>query len=223
MIFSIGATILVLITMLKFISKRSKNAKFDAVMAKIHCKCGWMVLILLLMHFLQAVSLLESRPLYIYILGIIALMCIMTIVGSFYFRKQLGKKWIVIHRGMSCIVIIIILGHIGSYLYGVMNYQKEVRSIKISEVDLSKIPDGVYDGEYDVEYIYAKVEVTVKQGVITNVDILEHRNERGSTAERITDNIVKEQKIEVDAITGATNSSKVIKKAVEDALKGLKR
>jgi uncharacterized protein with FMN-binding domain len=32
------------------------------------------------------------------------------------------------------------------------------------------------------------------------------------------DQIVSEQKIDVDAISGATNSSKVIKKAVENAL-----
>ena len=38
---------------------------------------------------------------------------------------------------------------------------------------------GVYIGEYDVNFIYAKVEVTVQNGEITNINILEHRNERG--------------------------------------------
>ena len=32
--------------------------------------------------------------------------------------------------------------------------------------------------------------------------------------------IIEEQKIDVDAVSGATNSSTVIKKAVENALKG---
>jgi uncharacterized protein with FMN-binding domain len=51
---------------------------------------------------------------------------------------------------------------------------------------------------------------------------LEHRHERGKTAEVITDSIIDEQKIDVDAISGATNSSTVIKKAVENALKSRK-
>ncbi len=82
--------------------------------------------------------------------------------------------------------------------------------------------DIPYVGEYDVDFIYAKVEVTVQNGEITNINILEHRHERGKTAEVITDRIVDEQKIDVDAISGATNSSIVIKKAVENALKSRK-
>ena len=38
----------------------------------------------------------------------------------------------------------------------------------------------------------------------------------------IVDRIIEEQKIEVDAVSGATNSSTVIKKAVENALTGEK-
>ena len=82
--------------------------------------------------------------------------------------------------------------------------------------------DIPYVGEYDVDFIYAKVEVTVPNGEITNINILEHRHERGKTAEVITDRIVDEQKTDVDAISGATNSSTVIKKAVENALKSMK-
>ena len=70
-----------------------------------------------------------------------------------------------------------------------------------------------------MNFIYAKVEVTVQNGEITNINILEHRHERGKTAEAITNKIVDEQKIDVDAISGATNSSTVIKKAVENAIK----
>ncbi len=67
-------------------------------------------------------------------------------------------------------------------------------------------------GEYDVDFIYAKVEVTIQNGRITTIHILEHRQERGKAAEVIADKIVDEQKIEVDAISGATNSNTVIKK-----------
>ena len=57
------------------------------------------------------------------------------------------------------------------------------------------------------------------KGQITDIEILEHRNERGQKAESIIDKIVDEQKLNVDAITSATNSSLVIKKACENALR----
>lgn len=108
------------------------------------------------------------------------------------------------------------------YLKSVADYRQAVRETTFEDINISDIPDGVYVGEYDVDFIYAKVEVTVQNGEITNINILEHRHERGKTAEVITDSIVDKQKIDVDAISGATNSSTVIKKAVENALKSRK-
>ena len=113
--------------------------------------------------------------------------------------------------GLICLVI---------YLKNVRDYKQAVREINIDEIDISDISDGVYTGECNVNFIYAKVEVTIQNGEIANINILEHKNERGKGAVSITDKIIKEQKIDVDAISGATNSSIVIKKAVENALKG---
>lgn len=104
------------------------------------------------------------------------------------------------------------------YLKSVADYKRAVKETTFSNLDISDVPDGVYVGEYDVDFIYAKVEVTVQAGAITNIDILEHKNGRGSRAEVVADRIIEEQKIEVDAVSGATNSSTAIKKAVENAL-----
>ncbi len=108
------------------------------------------------------------------------------------------------------------------YLKSVADYKKTVNETAFGSIDISDIPDGVFVGEYDVDFIYAKVEVTVQNGLITNIDILEHKNGNGSPAEMVTDRIIEEQKIDVDAVSGATNSSIVIKKAVENALMGEK-
>ena len=105
------------------------------------------------------------------------------------------------------------------YLKDVADYKQAVEEITFEEINISDVSDGVYIGEYVVNFIYAKVEVTVENGEIKSVNILEHRQERGKAAESVTDKIVDEQKIDVDAIAGATNSSTVIKKAVENALK----
>ncbi|MEY8390957.1 FMN-binding protein [Lachnospiraceae bacterium 45-W7] len=108
------------------------------------------------------------------------------------------------------------------YLKSVTDYKKAVRETAFRNIDIPDITDGVYVGEYDVDFVYAKVEVMVQNGAITNIDILEHKNGRGKPAEVIVDRIMEEQKIDVDTVSGATNSSVVIKKAVENALTGEK-
>ena len=133
---------------------------------------------------------------------------------------RISKKKTVLFVIMFLLLVGFVLGIL--YLKSVADYRQAVRETTFEDIDISDIPDGVYVGEYDVDFIYAKVEVTMQNGEITNINILEHRHERGKTAEVITDSIVDEQKIDVDAISGATNSSTVIKKAVENALKSRK-
>ncbi len=126
------------------------------------------------------------------------------------------KKKIVIY--VITFVLLVAFACLVIYLKSVSDYKKAVKSIVIEEIDLAEAADGVYIGECNVNFIYAKVEVTVRDGRIENISILEHRNERGESAEAVVDKIVEEQKIDVDAVSGATNSSNVLKKAVENAL-----
>ena len=130
--------------------------------------------------------------------------------------RMSGKKIVIVA------VALLFLGGLAwgiIYLKSVADYKQAVRETAFEEINIPDVPDGVYIGEYDVNFIYAKVEVTVRNGEITEIDILEHRHERGKTAEAIIDKIIDQQTIDVDAMAGATNSSTVIKKAVENALK----
>lgn len=124
-------------------------------------------------------------------------------------------------RFVLCVVILfslIALTGTAVYLKSVADYKQAVKKTALEGMDISKVPDGIYIGEYDVNFIYAKVEVTVQNGSIADTVLLEHKNGRGKAAEIITDKIVEQQKTDVDAVSGATNSSIVIKKAVENAL-----
>ena len=122
---------------------------------------------------------------------------------------------------MSIVIFIFTIVLIGGavYLKNVADYKQAEKETTFGEINISDVSDGVYIGEYDVNFIYAKVEVTVQNGEITDIIILEHRHEHGKAAETVINEIVDEQRIDVDAVSGATNSSIVIKKAVENALK----
>lgn len=103
-------------------------------------------------------------------------------------------------------------------LYRVKAYRDKVNAISFSNIDISSVPDGSYTGEYDADMVMAKVEVVVQGGRIIDIKLLEHKNDRGAAAEVIPSMIIESQNIDVDAIASATNSSQVIKKAVDNAL-----
>ncbi|MGM0214209.1 FMN-binding protein [Enterococcus sp. AZ109] len=121
---------------------------------------------------------------------------------------------------LTLVVVALVIG--GAYgLYSLQRtkkYRQAVEDTLINEVDLSQVEDGSYTGSHDVDRINATVQVDVKDHKITNIELVEHKNERGEAAEKIVPEMVDQQKIKVDAVSGATNSSKVIQKAVQNAL-----
>ena len=91
-------------------------------------------------------------------------------------------------------------------------------AIEVANVDLRQVKDGVYVGECSTPLVSAVVQVIVQDGKISAVEVLHHSNGRGKAAESIVDAVVERQSLNVDAISGATMSSKVILKAIENAL-----
>lgn len=122
-----------------------------------------------------------------------------------------NKKGLFVLLGL--IVVLLIAGKIAM---GKM--VDEVRSIPVAMPDLSGVPNGDYVGEYTVGPVYVKVEVTVDHHQITDLIILQHDHGLGSAAEHIVDDVIAAQSLEVDAVSGATVSSKCILKAIEDAI-----
>lgn len=121
------------------------------------------------------------------------------------------------------LVIVIAAGFYGIKTYiDFKTYQAQINALSISDVNLDTIEDGVYTGRHDVLWISAEVRVTVKNHRIEDIELIEHRNERGKPAEVIPDRVLAAQSLDVDTVSGATNSSKVILKAVENALKSAK-
>ena len=122
--------------------------------------------------------------------------------------------------GTLCLAVVVALGLGGKYLYDTVQYQRMVAEIEIRTPDLSHLADGTYQGELDVGFIAAEVSVVVKDHTIAEITIVKHKNERGGPAEVIIDEVIATQSLEIDTISGATNSSKVILKAIEIALQG---
>ncbi len=98
-----------------------------------------------------------------------------------------------------------------------IKYNREIENLQIGNPEIAAIQDGEYEGEHRVYSIEARVLVHVQSGEISRID-LEHEHERGYNAEEITGRVINAQSLEVDMVSGATHSSKVILKAIEKAL-----
>jgi uncharacterized protein with FMN-binding domain len=217
MVFGIITAVFLALCLSKIFMRKSKSKVFHTL----HIVFGIAALITCALHFALTLTLFESRPLSIWITGVLLLIILLLLILSGALKWKCWIKW---HRVLTIALVIALISHVSFNIIALDNYKQAAVSISLSDVDvdISKISDGVYIGECDIGYVYAKVRVTVQYGEITNVEILEHRTERGQAAERIADDIIDGQKITVDAVSSATNSSNVIKNAVYNALMGEK-
>jgi uncharacterized protein with FMN-binding domain len=97
--------------------------------------------------------------------------------------------------------------------------KKEVLSLVINNVDLTRISDGTYVGAYHNNRFSNTIEVTVLNHKIINIHPLKIQDGRKDLVYSLTETILKEQRVDIDAVSGATASSNGFIKAVEEALK----
>ena len=108
----------------------------------------------------------------------------------------------------------------GRYLINFRDYLNIIASIEISNPDFSRVHDGIFNGFVDANFISADVDVIVENHKIVEIILNEHNHDRGFSAEVIIDRVLVQQTLEVDTVSGATNSSLVILQAIQIALEG---
>jgi len=119
-------------------------------------------------------------------------------------------------------VVILLLagGAMAATLMGSARLEK-YRQMEIAHVEPAFVPDGVYHGAASDGYFTYEVEVTVKAKTIVKVIPVANRASRYALyAEGVFTRIINNQSPAVDVITGATTTSKMLLKAVENALSG---
>jgi uncharacterized protein with FMN-binding domain len=218
MILGIISAILYLLVSGLFITKRLTKGKVRRTFYIIHKPLGFVLLGVSMLHFILSLQLIKQRPIAMLILGFIMMITQILGILVMMLRKKITKA-ILLHKITALVMLVCLILHVYFGITSFQEYQTKIKAIAITGVDLSKVKDGTYVGEYDVEYIYAKVAVTVESGIIKEIKILDHRNERGKRGEDVIQRILENQSVEVDTVSGATNSSNVIRKAVENALK----
>jgi uncharacterized protein with FMN-binding domain len=119
---------------------------------------------------------------------------------------------------IGCVVLIFGIGMGIMVISSIKKMDQQLAAFEFQDIDMQKVHDGVFTGEAETTMVKATVEVNVKEHKMTEVKITRHENGKGTPAEGIVSDMVKKNTYEVDAVSGATMSSQVIKKAVYNAL-----
>lgn len=94
-----------------------------------------------------------------------------------------------------------------------------VREMEIQNVDINSLRDGEYIGSFSYSGFEYRVKTIVSGQKIKDIMILHNRDTKhAKRAEGVISEIVKNQTPNVDAISGATTTSKALMKAVENSL-----
>lgn len=95
------------------------------------------------------------------------------------------------------------------------------RFVDYNGIDLSDKPDGSYTGTYEFKRWTNALVVQVQDHKITSIDFDKDVVAAGITdcANEMFRRVIEAQDTEVDAVSGATVTSKAYLKAIEDALK----
>ncbi len=132
-------------------------------------------------------------------------------------KMSRGKKRavIVVVAGLAVILVLLVAGGIYALIFSSAGHK-----LTVGEVDLSKVPDGSYEGSYSFYHDKAQVLVVVKDHRIERIDILKKPAAKQGVAEEVAKKVTEQQSLKVDTVSGSTVSQKVVLRAIRQALSG---
>lgn len=122
-------------------------------------------------------------------------------------------------RILLYIVAAILAIGLAAFIYATWGLSK-YRKMVIGELDLGKLEDGIYEGEFTGGRWKNKLEVRVKDHAITNIKMIEASDLSGMNAigEKVFQMVQERQSLQIDTVSGATVHTKAILKSIENAL-----
>ncbi len=119
---------------------------------------------------------------------------------------------------LAILLLIIAIFGFGGYSYLIWGMD-DVLGAQIGEVDIQALPDGVYEGSYRNSRWSNSVEVSVSGGRIAGVNVVDDLAFKlEEPREQLMQRVLEEQSVDVDAVSGATATSKAYLMAIHDAL-----
>jgi uncharacterized protein with FMN-binding domain len=118
-------------------------------------------------------------------------------------------------RGLVIVGVVIVLLVAMAWVLYAPALNRAADAIVLQSPIISYRYPGTYEGSATCLHVVARVRVTVSSRGVSSVELLERPF---GNMDLLVDRIVKAGGVPVDVITGATVSSKVVMKAVDNAL-----
>lgn len=114
-------------------------------------------------------------------------------------------------------ILVVLVIFIGIGFYSMTKDIKEGKTVEINNVNIATLSDGEYNGKFSFSRWQSEVNVIVKNGKIMEIKLISPPLVPDISTQ-LFDEVIKNQRIDVDVVSGATVTSKAHLKAVENAL-----
>ena len=122
-------------------------------------------------------------------------------------------------KKIFCVILGIVLLGTSGCLSLTASMKKNLAKIENEDIDMETVEDGIFEGHSELDLVKVDVKVLVKNHKLIKVELLRHECGLGHPADVIVDKMVEQNTWDVDAVSGATVSSEIIKNAVNKALR----
>jgi uncharacterized protein with FMN-binding domain len=136
------------------------------------------------------------------------------VIGIEIFPEESMKK--AVRNTLVVFVSILVLGGIAAL--AASRGLSEIQAMTVIEPDLIALADGVYAGEFNKYRWHYSVEVRMEDKRISDIAVLKQPDGRAELAAAAVEEIIRTQKLNIDAVSGATVDTRALQKAVEAAL-----
>ena len=124
------------------------------------------------------------------------------------------KTWMVV---LICVLLIIIAGGV-VFKIKINQMIRFFVEYNLKNVDLQTVADGAYRGSFGKFVVFVDLEAKVSQHRITDITIVKEKCGKGYDGKKVIERVLQAQAVKVDAVAGATASSRCILIALEKAL-----
>lgn len=238
------AVLLCIMAALKYIARISGNKMLNRFFHKIHIPFGILLLIVGFIHGVLAgnastATLSNFQPaavLFTLNWGTVCFILSIVLGCTYLLRKKLKRKWMTTHRIATVAILACLVLHIFDVGIQLPERLFSVNQVAANEaesesnnsnnstslVDFSgaQLKDGTYQGSADGYNGTITVSVVVENSQVTEINVISQNDTDRffNQAESVLDDIIQQQSLEVDTISGATFSSAGLINAVYDAL-----
>ncbi len=112
----------------------------------------------------------------------------------------------------------LVMGLVTFYAVSFFSEKAQIRAIKVSAIDFSRLKDGMYSGEYSFKNVSSSVEITIRGRRLNGIILKDAGNSDPAAASLIFAQVLENQTLDITNLMPDSAPQKIILKAIESAL-----